>query len=269
MEINAGMFKPQSRGHQQSGRDIPAVWSQSVNASVPFCVASHTNLPIHRFQTFTFVCLLEFYLWKEDQCWQGSARYQLKPAAVTFMDQNTNLTPTVQFFYFLWLVYCRAVFNKRQFVLCALLLPLAREVAVVSLFLYLLEKNSTRRQTTTKPPDKKRKQKKKKKQVLCFRFVALHDWKPVPWCRLQRASVRLTAADASGAGTHSPFVDQLREGEALLLIFQTLRKLTLCELSAPLWALARVSGCGRTDLSSALERQPAGFCSRCVSTRPT
>lgn len=81
--------------------------------------------------------------------------------------------------------------------------------------------------------------------------------------------MRLKAADSSsGAGTHSPFLDKLRQGEALLFIFSnTVRKLMLCELSAPHRPLARVSGCCRTDLSSALKSQAGGFCSRFVSTR--
>lgn len=45
--------------------------------------------------------------------------------------------------------------------------------------------------------------------------------------------MRLTAADASsGAGTHSPFLDKLREGEALLFIFLTLSE-SSCSASSP------------------------------------
>lgn len=56
-------------------------------------------------------------------------------------------------------------------------------------------------------------------------------------------------------------------GSPVIYFRNTVRKLMLCELSAPHWPLARVSGCCRTDLSSALKRQAGGFCSRCVSTR--
>lgn len=40
------MIKPQSRGCQQSGKDMPACWSQSVNPSVSFHGATQTNLRI-------------------------------------------------------------------------------------------------------------------------------------------------------------------------------------------------------------------------------
>lgn len=150
------MLKPQQR--------LPAKWQRHASSlesvSKPMCVFFMR----HHTQIFTFTDSRNIYSYiflistfgRKNGVGRDSVRHQLKPAAVTFIDHNTNLTPTVQLFYFHQLIYCRGVFS-RQFVLCpCALLPPPREVmwqlALVCLsfcmFIGEITENNDKRQQT-------------------------------------------------------------------------------------------------------------------------
>lgn len=128
------------------------------------------------------------------------------------------------------------MFSRRQFVLRpSVLLPppseVMRQLAYMCLFAYFVEEITIKGRQ--KNPTKTLMIKIKNFKAHRCSFVAFPNLQTVHVSRQQRASVHLSAADASsGAGTHSPFLDKLRRGETLLFIFPTLSE-SSCSASSP------------------------------------
>lgn len=139
-----GMLKPQQR--------LPAKWQRHASSlesvSKPMCVFFMR----HHTQIFTFTDSRNIYSYiflistfgRKNGVGRDSVRHQLKPAAVTFIDHNANLTPTVQLFYFHQLI--AGVFSADN-LCCVLVYYYLRQGRscdswrlLVCLFVYLLEK---------------------------------------------------------------------------------------------------------------------------------
>lgn len=101
---------------------MPAAWSQSVNPCVCVCVFFFMR---HHRQIFTFTDSRNIYSYiflistfgRENVVGRARVRRQLKPAAVTFIDHNANLTPTVSSFINLFIA---GVFSAADSLCCVL-----------------------------------------------------------------------------------------------------------------------------------------------------
>lgn len=143
MEINAGCSN-HSRGCQQSGRDMPAAWSQSVNPRVSFFLRHHAHIFTftHSRNIYSYIFLISTF-GRNNSVGRDSVRHQVKACSCdnygSKHKSHTNssvlllsLTYLLQgcFRQTICVVSCVVYYSLRQGRLCVF----------VCLFVYLLEK---------------------------------------------------------------------------------------------------------------------------------